>query len=211
MVGSLQKASDHVVTRAESVISRYDAVVRRLEERMTDTQQRLFEVFRFLAAFAVLALPFYVVLDSGWSAPALRTVNAAVSTQILSVLGISVTNSGSFIYGEQLVLDVTRDSTGWKSMVAFVALVLASRRPLRHTFTGIVAGVAVLFVANIVRITSMFYAVSVYNVPYEVLHTVLWRWGLTVVVLVTWLAWLNRWHTQLRGWPRILRMVRDRY
>jgi exosortase/archaeosortase family protein len=95
------------------------------------------------------------------------------------------------VHGSELVLDVTRDSTGWKSMLAVTALIIAVGRPFRQTVQGVVTGVGVLFAANLLRITSMFYAVTVYDVSYELLHTVLWRWGLTAVVLVTWLWWLS--------------------
>jgi exosortase/archaeosortase family protein len=165
--------------------------VEAVERRLSPEQQRLFAGFRFLAVFTVLAGPFYLVLASGWDATGIRAMTATVSAAVLNAAGVEVTSSGSFVHGSAMVLDVTRDSTGWKSVLVFTALVLATGRSLRATVRGLATGVVVLFVANVLRITTMFYAVTVYGMSYELLHTVLWRWGLTAVVLVTWLGWIT--------------------
>lgn len=183
MVRRLQEAADHV-------ISWYQDARERVEQRLTERQQRLFDAFMFLATFALLAVPLYAVMHSGWEANGLRTGFATVSAAVLRVLGIEIVQQGSMLYTPELAVDVSRDSTGWKSLMAFTALVVASRRPFRQKLDGIVIGVGVIAVANVVRIVSMVYAVEVYSVGYELLHTVLWRWGLTGVVFVAWVLWL---------------------
>lgn len=179
MAGILQKT-------ANAVSSRYTVFL----ESLTPEQRQLFDTFLFLMRFAALSIPLYLVLGSGWESAWLRSFNASVSAVVLSFAGIDVSTVGSVIYGEFLTLDVSWDSTGWKSMMAFSALVLASTVPSRQKLAGIIIGAGFIQVANIARITSMFYAVEVYHVDYELLHTVLWRWGLTTVVLVTWIGWL---------------------
>lgn len=190
MAGNVQEAADHIITTARSLRDRYDTRIAAFERGMSPFQRQLFAVFRFLAVFALLSLPFYAVLNSGWDAGFLRSLHATVSAELLSFTGLEATGSGPFIQGEQFIIDVTRDSTGWKSLLALTALIVASGRSFRRTVHGILFGAAVVFVANILRITSMFYAVAVFNVEYELLHTLLWRWGLTAVVLGTWLTWL---------------------
>lgn len=191
MAGRIQETADYIIAAIETVRSRYLRCVQRLEQRMTPRQQSLFTAFRFLTVFTALSLPFYLLLNSGWNATVLRSVQAMIAADILSLTGLEVSHIGTFIYSEQLLVDVTRDSTGWKSLLAFTALVLAVGRPLRQTVSGILLGVTVIAAANLLRITSMFYAVAVYGVDYELMHTVLWRWGLTFVVLTTWLLWLH--------------------
>ncbi len=191
MAGRVSEAADNLVEQVTTLRSRYQQRVNEINQQLSPRQQALFSAFHFLVVFTVLAVPFYAVLHSGWDGSPLRELHAAVSTYVLSVLGLEVSSTGSFIVGSELVLDVTRDSTGWKSVLAFTALVIAAGRPVQKTVYGIVVGIGVLFVANVVRITSMFYAVTVYNIGYELLHTVLWRWGLTAVVLVTWIGWIS--------------------
>lgn len=191
MAGQLQEAAEDLLSTVTAIRARYDETIHPLEQKMNGRQKRFFAAFRFLTGFTILALPFYVLLNSGWDASLLRSLDATLSALILSALGIPATSSGSFIYGEQLIVDVTRDSTGWKSIIAFGALVLAAGRPLQKTVRGLLIGISLLFAANLLRITSMFYAVTVFNVDYEFLHTFLWRWGLTGVVLVVWFAWMT--------------------
>lgn len=179
MAGILQGAAD-------AVRSRYGS----FRESLGEGQQRLFDTFLFLAKFTVLALPLYAVLSSGWESQMMRSLNASISTVILSLAGLDVVNTGSVIYGDYLTLDVSWDSTGWKSMMAFTALVLATPAAVRRKLLGIVLGIVFLQTVNIARITSMFYAVEVFHVDYELLHTVLWRWGMTAMILSAWLLWL---------------------
>lgn len=177
MVGRLQEAADHLAEAYES---------------LTEQQRQLLTTLSFLIKFILLAAPFYLFMRSGWELPALRSLNAAISSTLLNFVGLSTTSAGSTITADTLIVDVSWDSTGWKSMLAFTALVLATNRDLRTKVSGILFGATILFAANILRITSMIYAVDVFGVPYELLHTILWRWGLTVMVLGTWLLWLQR-------------------
>lgn len=162
-----------------------------MSQRMTPEQQRLFGTFLFLAKFTVLAAPLYLLMASGWDAATFRAATATVSGTVLSLAGLDVTTVASTIHGENLVLDVSRDSTGWKSILAFSALVFATSAGRSSKLKAIAAGTVVLLAANVLRITTMFYAVDVFAVDYELLHSLLWRWGLTVVVLGTWLYWLH--------------------
>lgn len=186
---AVSRARERVRHHRDRLQERWDT----LRERMTPRQERLYEGLRFLVVFTVLAAPLYLVLDSGWEAYGVRTVNAAMSAAALNLAGLPATSSGPFLSVGELLVDVTRDSTGWKSVLAFAALVLATRRPRRSKLYGLAAGVTVILVANVVRITSTVYAVHVLGIDYELLHTVLWRWGLTAVVFAAWLTWLRPW------------------
>ncbi|MDY6769985.1 MAG: exosortase/archaeosortase family protein [Candidatus Nanohaloarchaea archaeon] len=164
---------------------------RSFEERLDPRQRRLLHAFLFLARFTALAAPFYLVLGSGWDATGVRAATADVAAALLRAAGIGASSTGTFVAAGELLVDVTRDSTGWKSVSVFTALVLASRRPLRTRLWGIAAGAAALLAVNVLRIWSMVYAVTVFGVGYELLHTLLWRWGLTASVIAAWLLWMD--------------------
>lgn len=157
---------------------------------LSPRQDRFLETFLFLSKFTLLAAPFYLVLNSGWTAEGLRALNAQISSSLLQIIGIEASSTGSFVRTEGMFLDVTRDSTGWKSAVVFSALVLASSRDLRNKLGGILVGVLILAGLNVLRIVSMVYAVEILGMDYELLHTVLWRWGLTAGVIGAWLVWM---------------------
>ena len=154
-------------------------------------QERAHDVFVFFIVFGVLSAPVYLIAASGYEFTLLREGFAAGAAALLRLLGHTAAADGVMLYGERIAVNVTRDSTAWKSMFAFAALVFASRRSLQWTVYGLFAGFGVLVAANVVRIASMVYLTEVHAVPFEVMHTVLWRWGLTVVVVVAWAVWLR--------------------
>ncbi len=188
--------------KIQGAVSAYTA----FRDGLTPRQQQLLHVLVFLSRFAALAVPFYLLLGSSWDVAGrqtvtaeviaagldlARTATARVSAAALNLIGIDAVSTGTFIQTAELLVDVTRDSTGWKSIVAFTALVAAAKRPLRTKVMAVVAGTAVILAANLLRITSMVYAVTVFAVDYELLHGLLWRWGLTAAVLVSWAVWMR--------------------
>ncbi|MDY6765973.1 MAG: archaeosortase/exosortase family protein [Candidatus Nanohaloarchaea archaeon] len=185
MAGRIQSA---VTARIERLRERYAA----FEDRLTGQQQSLLDAVVFLTKFTLLAAPFWLVLHGGWQAEGVRTATAHGAAVVLQVLGIDASATGHLLSTGTLIVDVTRDSTGWKSVMVFIALVAASDRPLRSRVAAAVAGTATLLAVNLLRIVSMVYAVVVFGVEYELLHTVLWRWGLTAAVILLWTGWLWR-------------------
>jgi len=162
------------------------------EESLNDRNRQLWEVFMFLIRLLLLASPLYLLLVIEWNPIWLRELNAGISASILNLLGLSADHTGSFVITETIRLNVSVDSTGWKSFLALAALMLAVRdQGTYKRLYGVIIGWGVLFIGNILRITSMIYAVEVWGVSYEFMHTFLWRWGLTVLVLTVWILWLQ--------------------
>ncbi len=182
----VRDAVDRVRDRTAPVRERWDAT----RDGMTDRQRALLRAVRFLAVFTAMAAPLYLLLAAGWDASVFRHGFARAAAAVLNGIGIPATSELSFVSTEGMLLDVTRDSTGWKSALAVTALVVATRRPWRTRVQGIVFGLVLVAAANLLRIVTMVYAVVVFGIDYELLHTVLWRWGLTGIVLAAWAVWL---------------------
>ncbi len=177
----------------ERIQERIDSARAGLDER----NRRLFDTLLFLIRFTLLAAPVYILLWHGWDPVWLRSLNATISSQVLDLVGLETASSGTFLSAPSILVDVSVDSTGWKSMIAVTALVLATlQEGWRKRLYGIVAGIGLVFIGNIGRITSMVYAVEVLGADYEFIHTFLWRWGLTILVFGYWTLWL-RWDGDL--------------
>ncbi|MCJ7478562.1 MAG: archaeosortase/exosortase family protein [Candidatus Nanohaloarchaeota archaeon QJJ-7] len=170
----------------------YREEYRELIEGMNSRQEGLYSALIFLVKFSLLAAPFYIVLGTGWELEGLRAWNAHASAYILEIIGIDASSTGSFVLTGDMVLDVTWDSTAWKSAAVFIGLILASPGRLGAKMKGILLGIPILLGVNLLRISSMVYAVRVLGLDYEFIHTFLWRWGLTVAVLASWLLWWYR-------------------
>ncbi|MDY6789031.1 MAG: exosortase/archaeosortase family protein [Candidatus Nanohaloarchaea archaeon] len=163
-------------------------------ESLSKRNQKLWQVFLFLAKFTVLAAPLYLLIWSNWNPLWLRQLNAAASSGLLNVLGVDSSSSGVFILTSELSVNVSVDSTGWKSVLALTGLMLATPGTVagvRKKIYGILSGVIFVMAGNIARLVSMVYMVEVWGVSYQLVHTFLWRWGLTFLVLGFWISWLN--------------------
>jgi exosortase/archaeosortase family protein len=172
----------------EQIQERIDAV----RDDLDDRNRTLFDTLLFLVRFTVLAAPIYLLLWQGWDPVWLRSINATVSSHVLNLAGLETASSGTFLSAPSILVDVSVDSTGWKSMIAVTALILATLgENRRKRLYGIASGIGIVSIGNIGRITSMVYAVEVFGADYEFIHTFLWRWGLTFLVFGYWALWLH--------------------
>jgi len=151
----------------------------------------------FLLKSNLLAIPMYAVifLDLSWTP--LQNFLAYVTFLILKSMNYTVAVDGYSIFtavrGELYRIDVSWDSTGWKSLYALAALTLAVSYPLKNKLKFLAMALPVIFVINIIRIVSTFaYSMSFGFQNFDVIHTILWREGLIFVVLGIWIVWLIR-------------------
>jgi exosortase/archaeosortase family protein len=83
------------------------------------------------------------------------------------------------------------DCVGWKSMLAFFALVFATDFSLRKKAWGMVF-IPLIYVVNVLRIFFMFAYVKAYGLAeYAIVHQLVWSWGLIIVILALWLYWIR--------------------
>lgn len=165
-------------------------------EKFTPFQVRLWNALVFLSRFAVLALPFHLILWTNFDAFFLQAIVAKAVFYLLSFSGIFVTHADNFLYVQTPFLwaiEIIKDCVGWKSFLAFAGLVFAVRGASAKTrILGLVAGAPVIFFGNIIRIYTSIYASLIFGTEtFPLIHDVLWQGGLMVIVLVAWLCWMN--------------------
>lgn len=160
---------------------------------LTPQQRRLYDTLVFLARLAALSLPVYAVVSSGLSLYSLQAAAASQSQWVFLSLGMEASRSGAEMDVDGFRFFVSEDCTGWKSMLFMTALVLAvpavswSKR-----LAGILAGIPLLWAANIYRIVSVVLVQRASGVEAAMLyHDYAWQLLLAGVVLAAWLAWLS--------------------
>jgi len=170
-------------------------------------ERKLLLIVRFLVIFNLLAIPMYLILISGTTLPALQEVTTDVVFAIFRALGYSAERAGftiTFTAPLQASIVIDTDCTGWKSMYAFAALVVATPFAMgRKKRSMIVAmGVAVLFLLNIVRIVSTVVAAVAFGIAtLDVVHTLLWREGMILAVLALWVISVRPYAEHARRGP----------
>ena len=168
------------------------------KEFVNNNMKKIEMVLEFLIKFNLLAIPMYLVIFSNARFYPMQTLLTDIVYYIFQILGYSVEKYGiiiSFIgvqFATEIVIDM--DCTAWKSMYALVALMIAS--PVKNDnkkLKYIILGLVLIFVLNIFRIVSTVAIAHSFGAQYlDVVHTVLWREGMILAVLVVWFVWLKR-------------------
>ncbi len=166
------------------------AFLKKLQRR-----QRLYAVLKFIVKFNLLAVPLYIILLLNFEFVELQLVTAQIVESMLHATGVQAVRDGIMIsvpvengwWGARIVWDCI----GWKSILFFLALVFATDFPMKKKKWSLLF-VPAISIVNIVRIWFMFYYVHAFGLAgYDVLHAVVWSFGLLAAVLVFWLVWLR--------------------
>jgi len=167
-------------------------------KKFSPPQRRLLSVAQFLVVFNILAIPMYVILLTDATFPPLQDFLASITAISLQHQGISAIASGSFltiIDANDVVhnVQISFDSTGWKTVYALAALVIATPLPnIRRKLRFLLFALPGIFVLNFLRIWSTIWYSFVFGWQnFDVVHTLLWREGLIAVVLLFWFFWLR--------------------
>ena len=163
--------------------------------RLSATDAKLLRILKFIIKFNLFAIPLYIILYEGWTLPWLQQAIANITTAILGALGYNPTANGLYISipirnGDWAAF-ISWDCTGWKSLLAFFALVMATDYPMKRKLLGLLL-LPVIFAVNLLRIVFMFFYVRTFDLAnYQTVHTIIWSWGLILTIIALWLIWLR--------------------
>lgn len=165
--------------------------------KLTKGQQKQWEILQFLLRLLVLSIPLYLIL---WLNPSMLHIQRAVtdhSHMVLTAMGLEVESTDLIIMigtYRPFVIYIGPDCTGWKSMVAYFALLLATMGvTMRKRALGLLAGIPLIYAGNIFRIVMVVVIEGTWGREAATFfHDFLWQVGLTALVIILWLAWL-RW------------------
>lgn len=164
-------------------------------------RRKLWTVALFLIKFNLLAIPMYLVLWSNLSYPPLQVFLTELVCDTLNFLGYHATLVNSPVSITPLIsvsqfpkIQISWDSTGWKTLYALAALTIATPFvTIKRKAKFLAVGLPFLFVLNFIRVlTTILVAISYGFQYFEVVHTLLWREGLILTVVLIWYLWLRR-------------------
>ena len=150
----------------------------------------------FFIRFNLFALPLYAIMLSGTSVPVFQHLTRALAFMGLQIIGVPASESGGFIVvpvsAGNFAATVSWDSTGWKSMLALLALIFATDFSMGKKLKGLLL-LPVIYALNVTRIIFIFYAVHAWGTGYfAALHETLWSLGMIIAVLALWYFWIKR-------------------
>lgn len=154
----------------------------------TDRQRKLYETLQFMLKLLFFGFIFQAIL---FIYPDTYPIQSAFASLIGTILSpfMQLQVNEIYILTAEASYVIVQDCLGWKSMAVFTALFLSATTQFREQAKYLFYGLIGIFVANIVRVTSTVYLAEIGVISFEVIHTFLWRWGLTFIVLAIWFYW----------------------
>ena len=171
---------------------------------MTFSKYKPFITFlgRFFLVYLVLAglYQFYLSrYDAPYAVDPITVVVADQSVWVLELFGVDAASEPhprqpcmKLIYEGTFVARIIEGCNAISVMILFAAFVVAFSGRMRDTLWFIVAGSAVIYILNILRIALL--AAALYHFPeYESpLHGVLFPFIIYSVTFMLWVIWVNR-------------------
>jgi len=163
----------------------------KLRIKKTRLNTKLIKILKFSVVFNIFIIPLYFLTRN--NIYFLQLFTARVVTMFLNITGIRAGLSGLMItvpiktgmFGGT----IDWDCTGWKSILVFIALVVATPTDWKKKLNAWIF-IPLLYLANIMRVWFVFFFVSSFGVEkFEIIHKTLWSWGLIAVLLVCWIYW----------------------
>jgi len=151
-------------------------------------------VFKFLALFGFLMALFYAFTQTAafkdGLLPFVIKVNAHTSNLILVILGQGTAVEGTRIASPAFSVDIKRGCDALEPIAFFLFGVLSYPAPLRRKWPGMLAGVVVLFLLNLIRIVSLYLIGKFFYRLFEFMHADFWQVVFIIAAIVLWAVWI---------------------
>lgn len=125
--------------------------------------------------------------------PGLLNIQAKLASGVLSLIGEKTWVEGDNIIGEKFKVSIKGGCDGMEAtalyVIAILALPLVSFKEKRP---GLLYGLLILFVLNIIRIALLYYAGIYWPKGFEFMHLHGGVIVFTMISVLLWLIWVNR-------------------
>jgi exosortase H (IPTLxxWG-CTERM-specific) len=150
-------------------------------------------VLRFSFIFGVLLVLFYS-LTAGATydniLAAYLNYSARLSSLILNGFGVPSFVSGLTIESTQFAFTVQRGCDALEPSWFFLTAVLAFPARFMRKVLGVLAGVTLLNLLNLIRIASLFLVGSYYPSAFNTIHVELWPAAFIILSILLWIGWV---------------------
>ena len=153
-------------------------------------------VLRFVLVFGFLLAFFYALtltpLLKKTLFPGYLRFNAQAGSSILNLVGQQSSTSEFSISSARFTVDIRRGCDAVEPTALFIAAVLAFPAAFRRKIPGVVAGVGLLALLNLVRILSLFLVGVYFPKAFAWMHGDVWQALFILLSLLLWALWVQR-------------------
>lgn len=164
----------------------------KLDVELNERQEKLLSIARFIVILFVLGIFLRLSLTLSLDTTRIQEYYAQFLAIILIGLGTSLEIQGIDIIIGNSIYRIVQDCMGWKSMYLLFSLYLATPNNYLQNLKYLGIGLVLLQVTNVVRVISTIYLAEAGLISFEIIHSLLWQWGLSIVVFGLWYYWYSK-------------------
>ena len=124
---------------------------------------------------------------------------ATSTSQVLNVLGASVSTTGTIVGSSSFAYNIVAECTAIGPIILFIGAVIAYPAALWSKAMGIAMGVVLLAAINLVRLVSLFYIGAVFPEYLPMAHYLVWQAAIIIFAILLWLFWVERFTRRAYG------------
>ena len=152
-------------------------------------------VLKFVLIFGLAIILFYTLYFSDFFTDHISRYiisgQAQLSSFLLNIFGFNTTVGNTIILNGDVILDIKKGCDGIEPTVFFLIGVLLVPFSRKAKLVGLLGGLVVLSLLNILRITGLFVVNSYWPESFDFLHL---HGGFTlffIVTIIVWIIWAN--------------------
>lgn len=161
-------------------------------ESFNEKQRKLFDTSVFMSKMLAAGAFFHLLLVLYPNTYQFQVFLTELTQRILEIIGLPLERRGINLIDGNVRYVVTQDCLGWKSMAAYTALIFSSTSEYRKYVKPLLIGLLLIAVINVFRIVTTVYLSHIGFVSFEIIHSILWKWGLTFFVVLIWIAYFHQ-------------------
>lgn len=150
---------------------------------------------KFILFFILLMILFYAIWLSSFFNNAINpficNTYAFLGSKILNILQQGTTITKNVISSPYFSIAVNRGCDAIEASAIFVAALLAFPAKWKQKLKGLIKGLLILSVVNLVRIVSLFFIGKYYPDYFEFVHVDMWQIIFIILALGLWLGWVK--------------------
>lgn len=161
---------------------------------LTEVLRRQRDGIRFcglFALFTVLAFAIIYATQNVVVAPLNRHL-AWMTAQGLRLAGLPTSASGVVVALGSFAVEIRNNCNAIYEVGLYAAAVWAYPAPWRDRLVGTLAGTAVLYVVNLIRLLTLLVVGHFYRPWFDATHLYAWQAVFLVVVATCWITWISR-------------------
>jgi exosortase/archaeosortase family protein len=169
---------------------------RRAPEQPTQRLRQQRDGVQFCLRFSLYAISAYLMfyaLENLVVVPFTRCI-AWLTHQLLRASGVQGWVSGASVGIPGFAVEIKNNCNAIYEIGLFAAAVFAYPAPIRQRLAGFLLGAAVLYVVNLLRVTSLLALGRYWPGGFQTAHLYVWQAVFLAVVATLWLGWTTRDH-----------------